>query len=343
MNWFVWRQHRKQFVIFGLILAVFTVLTILTGNHFWHEYQQAVATCKRNPATPSCSDLHSSLSQSYGAILRVVYVTALGVPLVLGLFLGSPLFSKEYEEGTNKLVWTQSVSRRKWLTTKLVWTLAFAALYGLAISLLVSWWGRTTNALDHSRFDTGQFDVQGMMPFAYSVFFTAIGFTMSAWFRKTLIALAVTLGLFIGFQASVGEWIRPHYMTPVTVTSPMGPDEIDSKIPVGAWLLSRDIVDKNGRMFDGFSPATMPAQCQALIQQVQQTNPSGGSAIHVKVIPSGGDPIDACLNAAGYHQLATYQPAYRYWDFQRIEVGIYLGMSALAVGATYLLVLRRDA
>ncbi|HEV7454829.1 MAG TPA: ABC transporter permease subunit [Candidatus Saccharimonadales bacterium] len=341
MNWFVWRQHRNQFMIFGLILAAFAVFTILTGNHFWHAYQQALGTCKQNPATPSCSDLHNSLSQSYGVVVKVVFLTGLSVPLILGLFLGSPLFSKEYEEGTNKLAWTQSVSRRKWLTTKLVWALAFAALYGLAISLLVSWWARTGNVLDHSRFDTGQFDVQGMMPFAFSVFFTVIGFTMSAWFRKTIIALAVTLGLFIAFQASVGQWLRPHYMTPVTVTSPMGPGAIDLKIPAGAWVLSRNIVDKNDKTFNSFNVADMPQRCQEVIQQ-SQADGNGQGGIRIKVA-AGPESIDACLNNAGYHQIAKYQPPYRYWNFQRIETGMYLGMAALATGVTYLLILKRDA
>jgi ABC-type transport system involved in multi-copper enzyme maturation permease subunit len=340
MNWLAWRQHRNQFTIFGLILMAFTVLVILSGNHFWHEYQQVLATCRQNPATPSCSDISGSLGQIYGVLVKVVFLTAISVPLLLGLFLGSPLFSREYEEGTNKLVWTQSVSRRRWLTTKLVWALAFAALYGLAISLLVSWWARTTNTIEHSRFDTGQFDVQGIMPFAFSVFFTAIGFTMSACFRKTLLALGVTLGLFIAFQASVGQLIRPHYMMPVSVTSPMGPNAIDSKIPTGAWVLTRNIVDENDKAIGDIFPAA-PSQCQQVIQQSEVG--TNGSGIRVKTVPSAGDPIDACLNKAGFHQVATYQSSYRYWDFQRIETSIYLGMTILAVTATYWLVLKRDA
>jgi hypothetical protein len=340
MNWFVLRQYRKQFMLFGLILTVFTIFTILTGNHFWHEYQQFQITCRLNPATPSCNDPGTIFSGAYGATLRLIFVTSLGVPLLLGLFLGSPLLSKEYEEGTNKLVWTQSVSRRKWLTTKLAWALVFAALYSLAISLLASWWARTPNALEHSRFNAGQFDVQGVMPLVYAVFFTAIGFTMSAWFRKTMIALAVTLGLFIAFQASFAEWVRPHYMTPITVTSPMGPSAVDSKIPTGAWMLRRDIVDKSGKVIGDIFPAA-PQQCQQIIQQ--QNPPGSGSGIRVKSAPGAGDPIDACLNQAGFHQIASYQPGYRYWDFQRIETGIYVGMAAVAVAATYLLVLKRDA
>lgn len=340
MNWFTWRQHRKQFLIYGLILAAFAILVILTGNHFWHAYQQALATCRQNPATPSCTDIGSTLGQGYGVMVKVVFLMGMSVPLLLGLFLGSPFVAREYEEGTNKLVWTQSVSRRKWLTVKLLWAIVFAGLYGLAISLLVSWWARTPNALDHSRFDTGQFDVQGIMPLAFSVFFTAVGFTMSAWFRKTLIALAVTLGLFIAFQTSVGEWIRPHYMTPVTVTAPMGPDALDNKIPVGAWVLTQAIVDKNGKAIGDIFPAA-PAQCQKIIQDAQV--PGHPQTFKAVPTPGGGDPIDDCLNKTGFHQVAKYQPSYRYWDFQRIETGIYLGMTVLAIGATYGLVLKRDA
>ena len=102
-------------------------------------------------------------------------------------------------------------------------------------------------------------------------------------------------------------------------------------------VLTRNIVDKNGNVFDSFNLTNMPANCRALIEQVKSGD---GSAVRVKAGP--GDP-ETCLNNAGYHQTAKYQPAYRYWDFQRIETGIYLGLSALAVGATYWLVLRRDA
>lgn len=344
MNWFVFRQHRKQFLIFGGLLVAFAALAIPTGIHFWHAYQAALTTCAQDPATPSCSDLPGSLMQSQADVLirMIVFAAGLGVPLLLGLFLGAPLIAKEYEEGTNKLAWTQSVSRRTWLTTKLVWALAFAVLYGLAVTLLATWWSRTSNVLYQNRFNTGMFMAQGIVPIAYSVFFTALGFALSAWLRKTLLALGITFALFIAFQTVFSQVIRPHYMTPITVTAPMGPGAIDTKIPQDAsWLLMRDIVDKNGKPSDSFSPASMPPQCQQILQSMQVTN--HGHSVTVKAVPGGGDPLDKCLNDAGYHQIAKYQPSYRYWDFQRIESGIYVSMAALAVSVTYWAVLKRDA
>ncbi len=37
------------------------------------------------------------------------------LPLVMGVFLGAPLLSREYERGTHQFAWTQSVTRSRWL------------------------------------------------------------------------------------------------------------------------------------------------------------------------------------------------------------------------------------
>ena len=341
MNWFAWRQYRKQFLAFGVLLAIFAALLIPTSIHYWNTYQHTLTACAHNPNTPSCGDLQDSLftSQADAFIRIAVVLGTFGLPILVGLFLGSPLIAREYEEGTNKLAWTQSVSRRKWLTVKLLWAISFALIYGILLALLVTWWSRTLNTLNDFRFIQGHFETQGLMPVAYTVFFTAIGFMTGTWFRKTMIGFAVTFGIFVLCMASFANWIRPHYMTPATVTSSMGPGAINERIPIGAWVLNRDIVDKNGKVFNSFDIKNMPAQCQQLTLDIKVPNGS-----HVaKVKAAGGDPVDDCLNNAGFHQMARYQPSYRYWDFQRIEAGIYLGMTAVAVGITYWLVLKRDA
>jgi len=341
MNWFAWRQHRKQFLVFGILLALFAALLIPTSINYWHQYQHALTTCATNPNTPSCSDLSSSLfTSSVDGLVRIGAVLGtFGLPILLGLFIGSPLIAKEYEEGTNKLAWTQSVSRRKWLTVRLAWALGFALLYGIVLTLLITWWSRTLNTMTQYRFIQGHFETQGLMPIAYSMFFTAVGFMTGAWFRKTLLSFAVTFGVFVLCTASFANWIRPHYMTPITVTSEIGPGAIDNKIPAGAWVLKRgDLVNKNGKEVS-FDLPNFPAECQKLTQDIRV--PNGGHIAKLKA--SGIDPVDDCLNRYGFHQVAKYQPSYRYWDFQEIESGIYLGLTAITVAATYWLVLKRDA
>lgn len=347
MNWFAWRQHRRQFLILGILLVVYAAIVIPTGLHFWHTYQSAVSSCSQNPATPSCSDLGGSLFQSTAdkILIGLIPVTILFLPIILGVFLGAPLLSREYGEGTDKLAWTQSVSRRKWLTVKLLWALAATALIVGAFAALNTWWSKTPNALNMDRFSNGtRFGIQGIVPVAVGLFAVSFGVMFGAWFRKIMVAVGVTLAVYVvTAHIVVPNLLRPHYMSPVTVTAPMGPGALDAKIPNDAWIISQNIVDKNGKTFNSFNLADMPAQCQQIIQQSQVTNDHGGVRVKMVPGPGGSDPIDTCLNNAGYHQIAKYQPSYRYWGFQEIETGIYLGLTAIAVAATYWLVLKRDA
>lgn len=337
MNWFIWRQHRKQFLTMGVILALFSAIVILSGLHFSHTYHQAVSNCAQNPATPSCNDLPGNLFRSTidQVLLNLLPLVTLFLPLLLGMFWGAPLLAKEYADGTHSLAWTQSVSRRKWLTTKLVWLLLASAVFLAAFAALITWWSKTPNTLSMHR----GFSQQGIMPIAYGLFAVAIGIMFGAWFRKTMTAVAVTLGLFVALQIPVANFVRPHYMAPINVTAKFGPNEIDSKIPKDAWMINRAVLDKNGNAFNLFDISKMPPECQSLTQNIQVSN---GSRL-AKLKAEGVDPVDDCLNRYGYYWSASYQPANRYWDFQFIEAGIYIGMAALAVGATYWLVLRRDA
>ncbi len=96
-----------------------------------------------------------------------------------------------------------------------------------------------------------------------------------------MVAIGIMLGLLIAIVVVVvPNFIRPHYIVPIAVTAPMGPSTLDIKIP-GAWIISRDIVDKNGKVFDSFNSADWPPQCQQIIQQ-DQASGNGSGDIHVK-------------------------------------------------------------
>lgn len=343
MNWLVWRQHRKQFIVLALVLALYTALVIPTGLHFWHAYQQALATCGR---TQTCDQLSIQLFQTAwdsnlnpsqpGGGVNVVILLILALPFLLGMFVGVPLIAREYDEGTNLLVWTRSISRRKWLSVKLFWILTATVIFAGIFSALTTWWSKTGNVLYVDRFDTLKFDLQGIVPVAYALFAVSLGIVLGAWLKRIMVAIGVTLAILLALHITIGAALRPHYATPFTVTASMTLNALDAKLPHGAWVVSRDFVDQHGRVSSRpFDYPDFPARCQALVDQAQAPIAGGH-----KVAPTD---VDNCLTAAGYHQIAKYQPSYRYWDFQRIETGIYLGMTTLAIGATYLLVLKRDA
>lgn len=341
MNWLVWRQHRKQFLILAIFLVAYVALLIPTGSHYWHIYQAALANCKLNPATPSCSNLGDNLFPNHldQFMFRFVPFAVWSLPGLLGMFWGAPLLAREYADGTSSLAWTQSVSRRKWLSVTLAWMLAATAVFVGAFSAINTWWSHTPNALYFERFSNPiYFGAQNIVPVAYALFAVALGIMLGAWFRKTLVAAGVTLGVFILLGVILlPNFVRPYYFVkPITVTASMDPAALENKIPSDAWMVSRQILDKNGQTFNSFSPANMPAACYQLLTQ------GGGVGIGRKAV-GGADPINTCLTNAGYHQIGQYQPNSRYWQFQEIESGIMLALAIIMVGATYWLVLKRDA
>jgi ABC-type transport system involved in multi-copper enzyme maturation permease subunit len=360
MNWLAWRQHRKQFMVAGIFLALFAALMIPTGLHYWHTYQHTLSTCS---STDTCSQVGGELFQGNldGLILHLVPVAFLFIPIVLGLFWGVPFLAREYAEGTNKLVWTQSVSRKKWLTVKLIWIILGTAIIAGMFAALMTWWSKTNNAINLNRFHEIFFNTQGIAPVAYSVFAVSLGIALGTWFRRTMVALGITLALLIAIMlVIVPNFIRPHYETPVSYKMSLlnnskingAPTNSNDPTTNGASLIvSQTTVSSQNQPLDWANP---PKQCIV-------TSPPGFGGIpsgHSKAVaaPTGnGTPeaIDSqnggpavslnCLQPLGYRMDVQYQPSYRYWDFQRIETGLYLALSVIPIGATYWLVLRRDA
>jgi hypothetical protein len=148
------------------------------------------------------------------------------------MFWGAPLVAEEYEDGTQNLVWTQGVTRRKWFSVNLAWVFAAAVLWAGALTILVSWWRSPENAID-GRFEA--FDVQGIVPIAYAVFAVSLGIAAGTVLRRVVPAIATTIGGFVAVRFPIDVWARPHFMPAVTKLYPPGSQ---ASGPKGAWALS---------------------------------------------------------------------------------------------------------
>jgi hypothetical protein len=315
VNQLIWRLHRNQVYFAGAALAVLAIVLVITGITMANDYHEFLRTCA---ATQSCADGQGQLFSGDGAIIDFVNFTV-AVPLLLGLFWGAPLVSKEFEDGTHNLVWTQGVTRRHWLRTNMIWVLLAAALWGAAISTLASWWRGPENALG-SRFDT--FDIQGFVPVAYALFAVALGLATGSVFRRVLPAIATTLGIFVALRVAIGIYVRPHFMTPISKIYPLaGPR---SNPPSGSWLISHGMAAPSGRSLGSLTPGAIPATCQ--------TGASGDK---------GG--VVACLASHGFRQVITFQPGSRFWAFQGLEGAIFVTAALALIGLAYWRVLSKDA
>jgi hypothetical protein len=324
MTWLVWRLHRTQLYIAAALLAALTVLLLVTGLQMASQYHSALAACG---ASDSCADLASTLFLGSHAVGFLVIMT-LGVPALFGLFWGAPLVASELETGTSQFAWMQSVTRKRWLAVTAGWMLLAAAAWGGAVSGLVTWWSGPDNALQLDQFKPGRFDIMGIVPVGYALFAMALGLCAGALIRRTLPALAVTLAGFIVVRAVVTLWLRPHYMSAVTVTYKL----FSEYTPAGSyWQLAQGIrfpggglvPAPNGPVIGGIPVGSLPRACAAA---------AGGIR-----------PGPACRQAlAAFHRFITYQPASRYWAFQGIEFGIFAALAAVLIAVTAVVLLRRD-
>jgi hypothetical protein len=332
VSWLVWRQYRASTAITGVLIGLFAVLLVITGLQMASQFHADFGACL---AANNCRFPVADVSFGSGW-LWVIVEFSLAVPAILGMFLGAPAVAREAETGTAHFAWTQAVTRRRWLTVKAGWLLLAALAWGGAVGALVTWWSGPQNAVAASQFNPSTFDVQGIMPAAYSLFAMALGIAAGTLIRRVLPALAVTLGAFFAVRLIIEDWVRQHYMTPVTSIYNVALDNIPW--PKGAtWTLSHGFRGPNGPLArpggdmvqmtsNGFPAADIPAACRAYFVQGPRQ-----------------DPLFPCLTSHGYSQYLTYQPAARYWPFQFIEAGIFVALAAAAIAVAFAVINRRDA
>ena len=328
MTWLVWRQYRVPGAIAVALFAAAAAAILVDGFQMAAHWHSILVAC---PGNSACLQQQGPLVN--GVVSDLPYLSMI-VPAVLGILWGAPLVAHELESRTSDFAWAQSVTRTRWLAVKAGWLLLAAAACGGAIAALTTWWSGPINALSASAFTPGQFDTQGIVPIGYAVFAMALGIVAGTVARRTLPAIAVTLGGFIALRLVISGSVRPHYLAAVTtyynVTGSFTP-------PGQVWVLAQGAVSKTGVVVPagwGSLYNALPASCQKLL-------PGNGGPV-----PKSGSPLSAvfsCMQAHGWRGFATYQPASRYWPFQGIETGMYVLLAAALIAATFVIVRRRDA
>jgi hypothetical protein len=133
MTWLVWRQHRAAF--WTMIAA--TVLCVA-----WMVYQRGqmmdFLSSYGFPAK-NLDNAEKEFSPYIGAF-NTVTTGLTAIPVMLGVLLGAPLLAGDLENGTAKLIAAQSVSRNRWLATKLALTGLVVTVTTVALSAVFAWW-----------------------------------------------------------------------------------------------------------------------------------------------------------------------------------------------------------
>jgi ABC-type transport system involved in multi-copper enzyme maturation permease subunit len=300
MTWLAYRQFRAQALLAALTTIVIVVLLVVTREAIAHDPSNL-----------------SAFQQS----VRLLGTALVGVPALLGAFWGAPLVAREFEAGTHLLAWTQSVTRARWLATKLAITCIAAIAATALFSAVLTWWAAPLDRLGN-RIGTANFGQRGIVPIGYTLFAITLGALLGTVLKRTLPAMAATLGSFFVVRFVVQLAVRPHLFKSVLLAGPtraFGSTDVTSPTS-GAWVLSSKTVDATGRAVSSID--NMLADACALTRSSSQAD------------------FAVCANRLGIRDIVTMHPANRFWAMQTYETAIFLAL-ALALAALCFLSVRR--
>jgi ABC-2 family transporter len=317
MTWLTWRQFRVPVASVFAGLAVIGVILAITG-----------------PDLVGQTDFSDQDVLFSGTIL-LMYV----LPAVIGVFWGVPMITRELETGTHSLIWNQTVTRKRWLTTKMGVGVLAAMVAGGLLSLAVTWWASPIDAMANAQTDRALlnrlspvvFAARGIAPIGYAAFAFVLGVAVGILLRRTVAAMAVTLVAFAAVMVAVPLLVRPYVLPPlqenITITEDniMGIhgneqgviEDILTREPAGGWVLANETVDPAGNVV---SP---------LPDLVQNCVPGPPGRNGPPPDPGNMRSCIAKLSENGYKQHLSYQPGYRFWALQWLELALFLALSAL--------------
>jgi hypothetical protein len=326
MTWLVWRQHRSEALIASIGLSSLAAVLIITGIQIAASFQSlGVAACVAHPQLPNCNEIEGAFAQPYGFLTSALPWLNL-LPALVAMLVGAPLVAREFEHGTHRLAWTQSITRWRWLAFKLGFVLAACLLLSAGLTALLTWWRSPFDQI-WGRFDPQGFDFEGVAPLGYMLFAVALAMLAGTLLQRSIPAMVATLVGFPIVRLGILLFARPNYQPPVTQTWPAvaQPPHIDPQ----AWQTDSGWIDTLGRKVADDHVLTV-------------CNPGGGSLNTIG--PNANDsPFLQCVHAHGWIDFVTYQPPDRFWRFQGIEAAIFLALAGGCVAIMFWWIRRRAA
>ncbi|GAA2115789.1 ABC transporter permease subunit [Actinomadura alba] len=329
MIWLNWRQFRLQALAGAAGLALIAVYLLYLGVEIRDAYDAYRTRCS-DPG--NCAQARSQFQSTYQNTLLFL-AGGLGlIPIIIGTFWGAPLIARELELSTHRLVWNQSVPRRRWLISRMAFVgLAAMILTGL-VSLLLTWAASPYDQVAADRFGAVVFGARNIAPIGYAFLAFALGTVVGLLVRRTLPAMAITGVVFLVLQFSVPNLVRPHLIPPEKTTMPMTSQDINQARNLGSITGAPSI---GGLQVPGAPDAwiseTSPLRTadgrtlgESTFNDCLNTPPKTGAG------GTFGDTA-VCLSKLNLHVDIEYQPSSRYWPFQLTETGLYLVVSGILI------------
>jgi len=319
VTWLSWRQHRAETLVAAALLALLAALAVPSAIHLASLYvADHIASCVGHPLSGTCSYAVGNLGDHAGVLRGLLGWLNLVIGLV-GVALAVPLVY-DLERGTSTFAWTQGVTRRRWLATRLAFAVATALAAAGVYTALLTWYRAPLDQVFGRFSDGSAFDVEGIVPFAYVLFALGLGLAVGVLWRRTAPAIVVAFLSYFGARIFVDTWLRQRFVTPLATT--WGPHSNGPEVLSTSWSLSVSPSNRYGKPF---------TNCHARARGVH-----GGPGLTKQI---NGPCLDRI--GAGYTH-AVYQPASRFWEFQGIEFALFNGVAVLLIAFDAWRILRKD-
>jgi hypothetical protein len=315
MVWVAWRLERTTLLILGGLAAVFAAWLGIRGLQI-HSVVGASTSCRR-PYTSPCYGLQGRIGSptaTAGPILLNL------LPLVVGMFVGAPMFARDFEAGSQRFALTQGTGRTRWVASRLALTAAVCLPLAGVLGLLAWWWLAPYRG--PAFFGGGPWApgrelriVTPVLLTAWTLLGLAVGAAFSMLLRKTVRAIAATGTLLAVLMVLALLQLRPLLLS-------INPLRVRNSSPLGTYTVTTYFTGPNGHVLSNAALNQLVARIPAKVAAAN-TELTWYAARHV------------------YFWLA-YQPASRYWLFQFAELGVLFVMSALLVALTLRIARRVD-
>lgn len=346
MTWLAWRQLRTAAAIATLGVMGVVVALAVTGPHLLNVYDTVVVPCAAHGNCSSVTAHFQGLDAQQGHLSSDLMTFA---PILFGIFVGAPLIARELEVGTYRLAWTQSVTRARWIATRLaLGVLVTAALVGV-LSSAVTWWQRPLDLVNNSSLWLN-FDQRDVVPVAFAVFAVALGTFLGALARRTLVAMAGTIVGFFGVQYLVKEYIPSKLFTPSRSSAPFhlqltatGTSASFGPPKPNDLVVSNQIVTGTGRVVG--QNGEIGANGNLGVTSVKRDGTAVFSGVgrcpnripvstgpHWHTVPATQAALQRCVDSFHLREMIAYLPPSRYWPLQWSESAIFVALAA-ALGA----------
>lgn len=327
MMWLTWRRYRVRIILVALYVLAMIVFMIITE----HAFRDAAIVCARlhiavdqgfRCGAASAAESDASWPEAGVALL----------PLIIGLVFGAPLVASEIEGKTNRLAWSQGVSRTRWLLSSWL-TLATSTVIMMSLlALVVQWWATriiTSYSSGGGLIQPAQFDISGVGPIALALFALSLGTCVGIVFRRYLSPYAVALvGLLLvmGIMSTVVvPLLAPRVAVPVSTIETSGLGALTSPRP---WSVGSGL-----RRTPGFHVIGHLSSISGIDQRCTRSSGSGHTV-------GAFSKYLTCLNTHGVQDVNFYQPESHYWILQWREAGIYVILAAGPLGLSVWMVRR---